>query len=107
MYEKCLSYIGTEGRRLWLTPFGIKHVFKRQVLRRPTAVVNAANFLSGPISPGEVVTIGGTSLGMTTPAGLTLDQFGKVATTLAGVQLLFNGTPARLLSSASTSQTAY
>jgi uncharacterized protein (TIGR03437 family) len=27
------------------------------------------------------------------PAGLTLDQIGKVATTLAGVQVFFSGTP--------------
>jgi uncharacterized protein (TIGR03437 family) len=60
------------------------------------AVVNAANFLSGPIAPGEIVTIGGTSIGPTTAVGLTLDQTGKVATSLDGVNVLFNGTPAPL-----------
>jgi uncharacterized protein (TIGR03437 family) len=61
-----------------------------------TSVVNAANFLSGPIAPGEIVTIGGTSIGPTTAVGLALDQTGKVATSLGGVQVLFNGTPAPL-----------
>jgi uncharacterized protein (TIGR03437 family) len=61
-----------------------------------TAVVNAANFLSGPIAPGEIVTIGGTAIGPTTAVGLALDQSGKVATSLGGVQVLFNGTPAPL-----------
>jgi uncharacterized protein (TIGR03437 family) len=60
------------------------------------AVVNAASFQSGPISPGEIVTIGGTGLGPTTPAGLALDQTGKVATSLGGVQVLFSGTAAPL-----------
>ena len=61
-----------------------------------TAVVNAANFLSGPIAPGEIVTIGGTAIGPTTAVGLALDQTGKVATSLGGVQVLFNGTAAPL-----------
>jgi hypothetical protein len=43
-----------------------------------TAVRNAASFQSGPISPGEVVTLSGTGLG-----------FGSV-------QVLFDGTPAPL-----------
>jgi uncharacterized protein (TIGR03437 family) len=60
------------------------------------AVVNAADFRSGPISPGEIVTIGGAGLGPTTPAGLTLDQSGKVATLVGGVQVLIGGTPAPL-----------
>jgi uncharacterized protein (TIGR03437 family) len=61
-----------------------------------TAVVNAASFQNGPISPGEIVTIGGDGLGPSTPASLTLDQTGKVATSIGGVQVLFSGTPAPL-----------
>jgi uncharacterized protein (TIGR03437 family) len=61
-----------------------------------TAVVNAASYLGGPISPGEIVTIGGTELGPSTPAGLALDQTGKVATSVGGVQVVFDGTPAPL-----------
>jgi sugar lactone lactonase YvrE len=41
------------------------------------ALVNAAGFQSGPISPGEIITIGGAGLGPSTPAGLVLDQDGK------------------------------
>jgi hypothetical protein len=62
-----------------------------------TAVVNAASFQNGPISPGEMVTIGGTGLGPLSPADLTLDQTGKVSTSLEGVQVLFNGMPAPLV----------
>ena len=61
-----------------------------------TAVVNAASYLSGPISPGEIVTITGTGIGPITPVGLALDPTGKVATSAGGVQVLFNGTPAPL-----------
>jgi uncharacterized protein (TIGR03437 family) len=60
------------------------------------ALVNAADFQSGPISPGEIITITGSGLGPATPVGLALDPTGKVATTLGGVQVLIGGTPAPL-----------
>jgi uncharacterized protein (TIGR03437 family) len=56
-----------------------------------TAVVNAGSYAVGAISPGEIVAIGGTGIGPSVPAFLTLDQNGNVATSLAGVQVLFNG----------------
>ncbi len=61
-----------------------------------TAVVNGGNFQSGPISPGEIVTIFGSSLGPSTPGSLTLDQAGRVSSSVAGVRVLFGGTPAPL-----------
>ena len=67
-----------------------------------TAVVNAASFQSGPISPGEIITIGGTALGPSTPAGLTLDPDGKVSTRVGGVQVLFSGFPSPLTYVSST-----
>lgn len=62
-----------------------------------SAVVNSASYASGPIAPGELVTIGGSGLGPTTALGLALDSSGKVATTLGGVQVFFNSTPAPLI----------
>jgi uncharacterized protein (TIGR03437 family) len=62
-----------------------------------TAVVNAASDTSGAISPGEIVAIGGIAIGPGAPVGLMLDQTGKVATNVAGVQVLFSGTPAPLI----------
>ena len=44
--------------------------------------------------PAEGVNI--ASYMRTTPASLTLDQNGKVSTSLGGVQVFFNGTPAPL-----------
>ena len=55
------------------------------------AVVSAASWQAGPVSPGEIVTIGGTGLGPSTSSSLMLDANGKVSTTLDGVQVLFNG----------------
>ena len=55
------------------------------------AVVNAASWQAGPVSPGEIVTIWGTGLGPSTPSNLMLDANGNVSTTLDGVQVLFNG----------------
>jgi trimeric autotransporter adhesin len=61
-----------------------------------TTIVNGASFLGGAVSPGEFVTIMGTSLGPLTPLGPAIDSTGKVATTLGNVQVFFSATPAPL-----------
>jgi uncharacterized protein (TIGR03437 family) len=61
------------------------------------AVVNAASYLQGGISPGEIVTIFGNSLGPVTGVGATIDKKGFIETTLATVQITFNGYPAPIL----------
>jgi len=61
-----------------------------------STIVSGASFLGGAISPGEFVTLMGTSLGPLTPASLQLDSTGKVSTTLANVQVFFSSTPAPL-----------
>ena len=63
-----------------------------------TGVTNAGSYASGSISPGEIISLfapkdGSGPIGPATPAGLTLDSNGKVATTLGGTQVLINGTP--------------
>lgn len=63
------------------------------------ALQSAASGAAGPVSPGEIVSLFAPSsnpIGPATPAFLTLDSTGAVATTLSGVQVLFNGTPAPL-----------
>ena len=61
-----------------------------------TSVVNAASFLKGNVAPGELVSVFGTAMGPSTQLQTQLDSTGNVATTLGGVQVLFNGTPAPL-----------
>jgi uncharacterized protein (TIGR03437 family) len=67
-----------------------------------TTVVNGASFLGGAISPGQFITIMGTSLGPLTPLGPAIDSTGKVATTLGNVQVFFSATPAPLTYVSST-----
>jgi uncharacterized protein (TIGR03437 family) len=63
-----------------------------------TTVVSAASLQNGPVSPGEVVSIFGTGLGsFPASAGWTLNQAVKVATSLGGVQVSFNGIAAALI----------
>jgi uncharacterized protein (TIGR03437 family) len=57
----------------------------------PGGVINAASFLGGPVSPGEIVSIFGTGIGPATPAFLTLDSSNKVETSIGGVTVSFNG----------------
>jgi uncharacterized protein (TIGR03437 family) len=68
-----------------------------------TSVKNAASFISGPISPGEIVSLFGTSMGPATAAYAAIDaSTGKLATTIGGVQVLFSGTPAPMIYASAT-----
>jgi uncharacterized protein (TIGR03437 family) len=62
-----------------------------------TSVLQAASFQNNPISPGELVSLFGTALGPASSLGTTINPTtGKVATTLGGVTVLFNGFAAPL-----------
>jgi uncharacterized protein (TIGR03437 family) len=54
-----------------------------------TSVTNGASGASGPIAPGEIVTIKGSGLGPATGVSFSLDAAGMVDTTLAGTQVFF------------------
>jgi uncharacterized protein (TIGR03437 family) len=53
--------------------------------------------VKGYVAPGECLSLYGNLPGPAAGASFTLDSNGRIATTLAGVQVLFNGTPAPLL----------
>jgi uncharacterized protein (TIGR03437 family) len=61
------------------------------------SVVSAASFTSSGIAPGELVAIFGNSIGPASPVGLALDSSGKVATSLGGITVGFDGNLAPLL----------
>jgi uncharacterized protein (TIGR03437 family) len=72
-----------------------------------TSVVNAASFIQGPVSPGEIITIFGTAIGPATAAGATTNPTtGKLATNIGGVQVLFNGIPAPMIYASNTQVSA-
>ncbi|HTC87047.1 MAG TPA: SBBP repeat-containing protein [Bryobacteraceae bacterium] len=62
-----------------------------------TAASNAASFLNNGFSPGMLFTLAGTGLGTPATAGIQLDSSGKVATSVAGSQVLVDGLPAPLI----------
>jgi uncharacterized protein (TIGR03437 family) len=62
-----------------------------------SAIENVASYGNGSISPGEMVVIFGTAIGPPQLTDLQLDAQGRVARTLAGVQVLFDGVPAPLI----------
>jgi uncharacterized protein (TIGR03437 family) len=71
------------------------------------SVVNAASFIGGPISPGEVVTIFGSGIGPDTAAYATTDPAtGKLATMTGGVQVLFSGIAAPVIYAGSSQVSA-
>ena len=62
-----------------------------------TCVANSATFYSGPVAPGELISIFGPAIGPDEPASLQLDASGKVATDLGGMRVFINGVSAPLL----------
>jgi uncharacterized protein (TIGR03437 family) len=70
-------------------------------------MTNAASYATGEVSPGEMVTIFGTAIGPAAAAYAATDPAtGKLATTIGGVQVLFNGTPAPMIYASSTQVSA-
>jgi uncharacterized protein (TIGR03437 family) len=61
------------------------------------AVTNAASFQPGPVAPGEIVTIFGAGLGPANLIAAQLNAQGKLATSLGGTQVFFDGIPAPLV----------
>jgi uncharacterized protein (TIGR03437 family) len=71
------------------------------------SVVNAASYIGGMVSPGEMVTIFGSAIGPATAAYATTDpSTGKLATAIGGVQVLFNGIPAPMIYASATQVSA-
>lgn len=62
-----------------------------------TAVANAASYHAGSVSPGQMVVIFGVRLGPSSVTSFQLDSRGRIATSLAGTQVTFDGIPAPLL----------
>ena len=63
----------------------------------PRCVTNAASFWGTAVSPGEIVSLFGPSIGPDTPATLELDDAGRVSSRLSEIRVLFNAMPAPLL----------
>jgi uncharacterized protein (TIGR03118 family) len=70
-----------------------------------SGILNAASSLSGPIAPGEVVTLTGGTIGPSPLAAAKIPTTGSLGATLSGTGVTFNGTPAPIIYT-SASQTA-
>jgi uncharacterized protein (TIGR03437 family) len=61
-------------------------------------IASAANGFGGSaVAPGELLNVYGQGVGPFDPAGAQLDDSGRVTTSLAGLQVLFDGRPAPIL----------
>jgi len=60
------------------------------------AVVSAASYAAGPVSPGEFVTLFGTGIGPATPAGMVVSN-GYAATTVSNVSVSIDGQAAPVI----------
>ncbi len=61
------------------------------------SIVNAASLVSGPVSPGEIVTIFGAGIGPASAMNGAFDSNNMLPTDLGGAEVLFDGVAAPLL----------
>jgi uncharacterized protein (TIGR03437 family) len=94
------------ARRMGTPPAGWIDACGPTPLLNPGAIVNAASFASGPLSPGEIVTLFGTGMGPANLTGAVLDSSGLVARSLAGTRILFDGIAAPLVYTSATQAAA-
>ncbi|MEO7143669.1 MAG: hypothetical protein ABI165_09230, partial [Bryobacteraceae bacterium] len=78
--------MGTNGSLSVEGPMGSK--------LQPSGVLNAASLDSGPVAPGEIVTLIGSGIG---PAGELQPATSATSMALGGTRVLFDGSPAPLL----------
>lgn len=71
----------------------------------PANVINSASNLTGPIAPGEAITLTGTNLGPPTLVAATIPTTGTLGTSLSSTSVTVNGTAAPIIY-ASATQTA-
>jgi uncharacterized protein (TIGR03437 family) len=71
-----------------------------------SSVTNAASFATGPLAPGEFVTIFGAGLGPLALTPLRLTPAGRIDTVLAGTRVLFDDIPAPIIHTSAAQVTA-
>jgi uncharacterized protein (TIGR03437 family) len=107
IYNGTITVTGTNGAQGTLIVNVILTVTGTVPLPTIMGVTNAASYATGAVSPGELVTLFGTNIGPAIPAYATTDQAtGKLATTIGGVQVLFNGILAPMIYASSTQVSA-
>jgi uncharacterized protein (TIGR03437 family) len=82
-----------------MTLFVIPQAQSAMSVPRPviSSVESAASYDASGVSPGEIVAIFGQGLGPATLANLELNSNGVLATSIGGVQVLFNGYAAPMI----------
>jgi uncharacterized protein (TIGR03437 family) len=61
------------------------------------AVLSAASFVQGPIAPGEIISVFGNNMGPPNAQVFAFDADQRIPVEVAGIQVLFNGVPGRVL----------
>ena len=72
----------------------VQETIGQRVRLQMQGVLNGASLLSGPVAPGEIVTLVGSAIG---PSSSQQPATLPSSTVLAGTSVLFDGTPAALL----------
>ena len=93
-----VTYLALDASgNLYVTDAGNLRIRKLAITPVVQSVQNGATFQTGAVSPGEIISVFGSSLGPSTPVGVQLTASGRVSTQAGGTQVLFDGIPAPLL----------
>lgn len=97
-----LSVAADSSGNLWIADTGNNRIRKLSPIAIaeetavPLSAVNAASLLTGPVAPGEIVTIFGTGIGPESTVLGSQDAAGLFPREVAQVKVLFDGRPAPL-----------
>jgi uncharacterized protein (TIGR03437 family) len=61
------------------------------------AIVNAASYVAGPLSPGELITVFGINIGPTIPASAIVTNTGYISTSAGNISVTIDGNAAPIL----------
>ena len=95
-----VTELGSDGLVYASGSSGLVSAFRpgAKLSARILGLTNAASQqITGEIAPGEIVSLYGPGIGPAQEATFTLDTNGRIATSLAGIQVMFNDRPAPLL----------
>lgn len=90
---------GSEARRTFTVTgdLDLRATFAQSGVLTAAGVVNGASYFTGPVAPGEILTLFGLDIGPPELAGLTLTAQRRVATVAGETRVLFDGTAAPVL----------
>jgi uncharacterized protein (TIGR03437 family) len=95
--QQTLKFTASGSANVLQIPYSVTVVPSNNPEIKPGGITDGFSFQSGSIAPGQIFALFGTNFGPATLQFGTLDQSGKLSTTVSSTQVLFDGVPAPLI----------